>query len=99
MSWVNFRNAVEALFQPEVQEAVNFTHTVATDAKAEAPGDLKKAFMDGASVYVATPGTFTDKIIAASAAFLLELIGDVVTLVKKDAQAIPAPTVEPTVAS
>lgn len=84
-AWVTFRNSIESIFQPEIQEAVNFGHTVSADAKAEATGDLKKAFVDAYTVYSSTPGNFQVKIIAAVTAFLTELIGDAFTLIHKDA--------------
>lgn len=89
--WTDFRNAIEAFFQPVTEEAVNFAHAIEADAQAEASGDLKKAFIDGYTVYAATPGTFEVKIIAGVTALLTELLGDIWVIVKKDAAKLENP--------
>lgn len=82
-AWTNFRNSIEAIVEPEIQEGITFFKTLETLALAEGENKLEAAAVAGYTAAEATPGTFEAKALAALTAFGSALIGSAVMVVKQ----------------
>jgi hypothetical protein len=92
---LSFRNAVEALIQPEIHAGVDFAHTVKSDSEAAASGNVTSAFLAATSAFSTTPGTLEVRVFAAIGAFATTLLGYEVGIIRKDAAAAVANDTDP----
>jgi hypothetical protein len=90
-AWTNFRNALEALVDPEIAAATTFGQAVLSDTEAAASGNITTSFTNAITAFTETPGTLEVRVFAAGAAFVTALVGYEVSIIKKDAQAAITP--------
>lgn len=85
-AWTDFRNAVEAILQPEVAAAASFGDAVLNDTEAAGSGNITSAFAAAVAAFTAG-STLEERVFAAGAAFVTTLLGYEVNIVRADASA------------
>src|SRR4051812_26569952 len=84
-AWTTFRNALEAILDPEIAAATTFGQAVLSDIEAAASGNITSAFDNGVAAFETTPGGLEAKAIAALVALGTTLLGYEIAIIKKDA--------------
>lgn len=89
--WTIFRNALEAILDPEIAAATTLGQAVVSDVEAAASGNITSAFTGAVAAFTTTPGTLEVKVLALAASFVTTMVGYEVAIIKKDVTAAVTP--------